>query len=145
MADKNVARPVRLAAPPETLDQDPPLRVLMTGNLVGISLDADVHVALQLLTSLGVRHLPAMADGRCQGLVFEQDVLRELAATTYPPRRPALVENLYRPAPVMRPTDRRSHAAQRMARTGLDAVVVAEDDGNLLGIVTATDLVRSLA
>jgi CBS domain-containing protein len=55
-----------------------------------------------------------------------------------------LVADLYQPVEVMAPTDRRSRAAQRMARTGLDAVVVAEDD-KLVGIVTATDVVSSLA
>jgi predicted transcriptional regulator len=138
------ARPEHLAAPPETLDEDPPLADVMTRQLIGITMDADVHVALRLLTSLGVRHLPAMAEDRCQGVVFEQDVLRALAGELSVRPTPALVADLYRPVAVMAATDRRSRAAQWMARTGLDAVVVAEDD-KFVGIVTATDLVRSLA
>jgi CBS domain-containing protein len=138
------AQPKHLAAPPETLDEDPPLAELVTRQLVGISMDADVHVALHLLASLGVRHLPAMAASRCHGVVFEPDVLRALAAGPCLPPPPVLVANLYQPVAVMAPTDRRSRAAELMAQTGLDAVVVADGD-ELVGIVTATDVVRSLA
>ncbi|MDT7695893.1 MAG: hypothetical protein QOI75_5260, partial [Pseudonocardiales bacterium] len=46
--------PIRFDAPPETLDDDPPLSSLMTHQLVGITPDADVHVALRLLATSGL-------------------------------------------------------------------------------------------
>ena len=134
----------RLDAPPETLDDDPPLRDLLTGRLVGVTLDADLGVAARLLADLGVRHLPAMVGEQCYGLVFEHDVLGELVRPTSMGGKPVLVADLYRRVPELRPTDRRSRAAQRMTQTGLDAVIVADHDA-LLGVVTATDLIGSLA
>jgi acetoin utilization protein AcuB len=136
---------IHLAAPPETLDSDPPLRHLMTHQLVGISLDADVHVAHALLSNTPVRHLPAMDGDRCRGLVFEHDVLGVLA-TQLPSGqvRPALVAQLYRRVPVLRPDDHRSTAAREMTATGLDAVLIITNE-QLVGIVTATDILHSLA
>jgi CBS domain-containing protein len=133
--------PVRLDAPPETLDDDPPLSSLMTHRLVGITPDADVHVALRLLATSGVRHLPVLADGRCLGMVCERDVVRHLAGPDAP--LPTPVARLCRPAPVLGVRDRRSTAAAEMQVVDIDAVLVIEN-GRLVGIVTATDLVRSL-
>jgi CBS domain-containing protein len=134
--------PVRLDAPPETLDDDPPLSSLMTHRLVGITPDADVHIALRLMATSGVRHLPVLTDGRCLGLVCERDVVRHLAGPEAP--LPTPVAGLYRPAPVLGTRDRRSTAATQMQASGIDAVLVVEN-ARLVGIVTATDLVRSLA
>lgn len=134
--------PARLDAPPETLDNDPPLASFMTHRLIGITPDADVHVALRLLATSGVCHLPVLTDGRCLGVVCERDVVRHLAGPDAP--LPTPVARLYRPAPALGVHDRRSTAAAQMHAAGIDAVLVIEN-GRLVGIVTATDLVRSLA
>lgn len=132
----------RLAAPPETLDEDPPLAELMTRRLVGITPDADALVALRLLADAAVRHLPVLQGDRCQGLVFEHDIVRCLAEGRL--RGAVTVGELCRPVPALRPTDRRSTAANGMRASGVDAVLVTEGH-RLVGLVTATDLIRSLA
>ncbi|MDT7664664.1 MAG: hypothetical protein QOD04_4220 [Pseudonocardiales bacterium] len=134
--------PIRFDAPPETLDDDPPLSSLMTHQLVGITPDADVHVALRLLATSGLRHLPVLDNGHCLGMVFECDMMRHLAGAEA--MYPTQVARLYRPVPFLGSRDRRSTAAARMCAQGVDAVLVIEN-GQLIGIVTATDLVRSLA
>lgn len=132
---------LRLAAPPETLDDDPPLTRLMTRRLVGITPDADALIALRLLSEAAVRHVPVLQGRRCLGLVFEHDLIRCLAEGRL--RGDVAVAELCRPVPALRPTDRRSSAAVSMRSSGLDAVLVTEGR-RLIGLVTATDLVRSL-
>ncbi|WP_028927892.1 CBS domain-containing protein [Pseudonocardia acaciae] len=132
----------RLAAPPETLDEDPPLADLMTRRLVGITPDADALVALGLLADAGIRHLPVLRGHRCQGLIFEHDIIRCLAEGRL--RGPVTVGSLCRPVPTLRSADRSSTAARSMNATGVDAVLVTEGH-RLVGLVTATDLIRSLA
>ena len=134
---------VHLAAPPETLDEDPPLAELMTAPLLGVTPDTGIKVALCLLTEAGVRHLPVMDGARCLGLVFEHDVLRRVADGGWM-RSELSAGELCRPAPMLRPGDRRSAATGRMWHAGVDAVLVVADD-KLIGIVTATDVLRSLA
>lgn len=131
----------RLAAPPETLEDDPPLSALMTRRLVGITPDADALIALGLLTEESVRHLPVLDGRRCLGLVFEHDLIRCLAEGRL--SGDVAVAELCRPVPALRPTDRRSAAAERMRASGVDAVLVTEGH-RLIGLVTATDLIRSL-
>jgi CBS domain-containing protein len=64
-----------------------------------------------------------------------------LAATHLPP---LAVAEVCRRVPVLTPQDRRTTAATRMRELGTDAAVVVDGD-RLVGLVTATDIVRSLA
>ena len=133
----------RLNAPPETLDEDPPLSRLMTHRLLGVTPDAELDVALRLLATTGFRHLPVLDGNRCVGVLIEADVLRALTQPRPALGPPRLVADLCRTAPALGPLDRRASAAAAMSDAGVDAVLVVER-GRLLGIVTATDLVRSL-
>lgn len=129
----------RLAAPPEVVADDPPVRDLMTHRLVAIVSEAGPDVALRLMASTGVRHLPVMANRGCVGMVAETDVLRGLAAG------PVSVGDLVRAVPLLRPADPRTVAAARMHAARSDVAVVVDERDRLVGILTATDLIRSLA
>lgn len=134
-----------LAATPETADEDPLLMHLMTSRLVAITADAPCSTALRLMAATGIRHLPVLDGDRCRGVVFEVDLARFASSACSPLSRAMLcVGDLTRPAAPLPVTARRSDAARRMQDERGDAVLVS-DQGRLVGIVTATDLVRSLA
>ncbi|WP_214369162.1 HPP family protein [Pseudonocardia sp. H11422] len=139
-------RRIHLAAPPESVDDDPLVTEMMTTRLVAIVPAASLSTALHLMASTGVRHLPVLDGQRCLGLVVEADVVRCLAQAPGPfgEGSPLSVGDICRPADPLTVRMRRSDAARRMEAAGSDAVLVA-DHGRLVGIVTATDLIRSLA
>jgi CBS domain-containing protein len=135
----------RLGAPPETVDDDPPVTALMTRDLVGVTPDTPVMTALSLMATRRVRHLPVLAGRGCLGLVIELDLVRALAAVPLPLGLAGpLVADLVRPVGAVSGTARRSEAADVMSAGTADAVLVVDRE-HLLGIVTATDLVRSLS
>ncbi len=129
----------RLAAPPEAMDDDPSVAAVMTPRIVAITPDAPLHTGLRLMASGNVRHLPVIDAAGCRGVVLETDLVNAVAIGT-----PALVGPLARPVPTLPVTRRRSEAAQAMLAGDVDAVLITDDD-RLVGIVTATDMVRSLA
>jgi CBS domain-containing protein len=141
----------RLNAPPDTLDDDPPLTAVMSRDVVTIDGGARLPSALHLMATTGVRHLPVVEHGRCLGVLVETDLIRSLAPDTHP-AGPAVssaavttpLRRLHRPTPQLPPTARVSDAARHMSTDVSDAVLVV-DRGRVLGIVTATDLVRLLA
>jgi CBS domain-containing protein len=133
------------AVPPETVDDDPPVTTIMAAHLIAITPDTELTAALPLMASMDIRHLPVIEAGRCLGVVLEADLVRCLA------QGPGLggaawlrVGEIARPVEPLPPTARRSDAAARMWASGSDVVLVADTDG-LRGIVTATDILRSLA
>jgi CBS domain-containing protein len=134
----------RLAAPPEALDDDPRVTAVMSTRIVGITGDASLATALRLMATSGVRHLPVFDGPVCRGLLLETDVVEHLAAGDPVERSTRSIAGLARPTSVVPAAARRSDAARGMQGAGVDAVLVTERD-RLVGIVTATDLIRSLA
>jgi CBS domain-containing protein len=134
------------AAPPETLDDDPPITRIMTSRMVAITPDSPLSTALRLMAHAGVRHLPVLDEGRCVGVVTEADLARFVLGgpASFAARICVRVSELSWPTEPLPPTARRSDAARRMRTERGDAVIVA-DRGRLVGLVTTTDLVRSLA
>ena len=135
----------RLNAPPEATDDEPLVRRDMTCDVVAIAADADLLIASRTMAARRVRHLPVMDGPRCLGLLLEIDVLQALTLADNPLIRPPLLAGeLCRAAPVVHPDDHRSTAARQMESTGIDVALVYEGEA-LVGILTATDLIRSLA
>lgn len=118
---------------------------LMTTRIVAITPDAPVSTALNLMASAGVRHLPVLHSLDWCGVLQEIDVLRHLVAGPASPadRAATPIAQLTRPAPSLPASARRSDVARCMD-ADTDAVLVTGPNG-LVGIVTSTDLVRSLA
>jgi CBS domain-containing protein len=134
---------LRAARPEAADDEDPFVEDLMTTPVVAIVPDAPLLVALRLLATHRVRHLPVMDGARCTGMIFDADVAHLLAwlPTTVPSRCAA---DLCKFAPVVDARDRRSTAAARMRDADVDAALVVVGE-RLIGIVTSTDLIRSIA
>ena len=95
---------------------------------------------------MGIRHLPVIeAGGRCLGVVAEAELVRCLAQGLGLPYSGWLrVGQLVRRVEPIPPTARRSDAARQMCADGSDIVLVMDGNG-LRGIVTVTDVLRSLA
>ena len=106
---------LRLAAPPETSDDDPRVTTVMTSRLVAVTMDTSVSTALLLMAREGVRHLPVMQGRACVGLVLESDLVRCLAETGPLTAAAGLHVGEFARSTAPLPTSaRRSEAAQRM-------------------------------
>lgn len=110
--------------------------------VLGIEPDASLDVALKEMAQAGVRHLPVVLKGRCLGLLHEADVLWHLWA--HPGARVASIDCCRRPSPVVDIADYVARAAVVIDGAGTDAAVVTER-GRVVGVITATDLVRLVA
>jgi CBS domain-containing protein len=115
----------------------------MTGHVLGIVPEAPLEVALRMMAEAHVRHLPVVDHRGCLGLLHETDVLWRLWSTGGA-NRPRCDTVMRTPVPCVNATDSVRIAARHMARIGTDVTLVL-DDGQVVGIVTATNLVRLLA
>ena len=118
---------------------DPPLTHLMSHRVTVAAPQEGLDALVRSMAGHGVRHLAVHDGTRCTGIVLAADVAAALVD-----RPGGTAADVQRPVPALEPTARRSDAARRMRATGVDAVLVTDGE-RLLGIVTATDLVRSLA
>ncbi len=115
---------------------------VMTGDVVAITPDASVGVALRLMARSVVRHLPVISGARCVGVAHESDLLWHAWAhgtDTTPVARLARAVG-----PVVHPLTELPKAAAAMVAGAADVVLVA-DGGRVVGILTAADMVRGFA
>ncbi|HEX3788762.1 MAG TPA: CBS domain-containing protein [Pseudonocardiaceae bacterium] len=117
---------------------------LMGSAAVVVEPGTEVVTALRVMDDRRLQHLPVVHDGRCLGLAFQVDLLAALARAQFS-SLPLLVGSICRQPPpaVLRDTTRRV-VAQIMVNRESDALVVL-DGGHVLGVVTALDVVRSVA
>lgn len=119
-----------------------PVRQVMAPDVLGIVPSAPLEIALRMMVEANVRHLPVVERGVCLGLLHEADVLwRLLSGTGKPPLCGAVART---PPPCVSVTDTAHTLALRMKQSASDAVLVLED-GRVVGIVTATDLIDTIA
>lgn len=86
-----------------------------------------------------IRHLPVTDDrGRLVGMLSDRDVLRALATK----KAHKVAEIMSRDLVTTRPDAMAHEAASLMLDNGISSVLVVDDDGALVGVVTMTDYVE---
>ena len=120
-----------------------PLAEVMTGNVIRIHFDSTLYDAQDLMIKSNLTRL-VVADraGKLRGIITRRDVVRFLNAdrTGRPLDTMFVKEAMSKPVITSLPTDTMTESARTMNRKGISSVVVADEEGQILGIVTKTDL-----
>lgn len=108
--------------------------------------DQDLETALQEMAWCGIRHLVVIRpDGNVAGVLSQRDVFERMALRTsalalgHPSTAQTVASAMRVPAETIGPDELAATAARSMAGRRLGCMPVVED-GRLVGIVTATDL-----
>src|SRR5262249_33192409 len=96
----------------------------------------DVALAVPLMAWGDVRHLPVLRDDHLVGIVSQRDILATGEAN------PQISQIMSAPVQTARPDDEIADAARRMVVGRLGCLPVL-DHGELIGIVTVTDMVAA--
>jgi acetoin utilization protein AcuB len=132
----------------------------MTRNLVTLSSEASVAEALILCRERRIRHIPILDEGRLVGIVSDRD-LRDASPALGDPQRARTLREIRvgdvmtREVVTVDPQDSIENAAQQMYELKIESLPVvvegpladegsAVDEGELLGIVTSSDVMRAL-
>lgn len=120
------------------------IETLMTPSPHSIGPEQTIAMALKLMRTHGVRHLPVLDGGNIIGLVSEREL--ELVSTlgASNPER-ASVEQAMIPDPYWAEVDTPvAEVAAKMAERKLGSAVITRG-GKLAGVFTTTDALRALA
>ncbi len=112
---------------------------LMTAQPITIPPDAPISEALGLMRLHGIHELPVLNGRRLVGLLTFESIARRV---TLPLSTKA--EHLLLLPPLIRPTAPFSEIAEQLLAAGLRGAPVVGSRGELLGVVSRTDLVRVL-
>ena len=119
----------------------------MTRDIICIHPQDALEVAHDIMGEWDIRHLPVVEDGRLVGILSDRDVLLHSSQAT---RGEWDIEELdvgevMTPNPITcTPTDTIAHIATVMTERKIDSLPVVEEDGELVGLITSTDLLELL-
>jgi acetoin utilization protein AcuB len=145
-----------LASSTEGRKQTVKVAELMSKKLITVSSEDSVELAVQLLRQKGVRHLLVLQEGELVGIISDRDIKRALDPERTKKKllcvgglfflmEPILVDEIMTPNPVtISPEATAQEAAQILVTRRFGALPV-EKDGELVGIITETDLLRYFA
>jgi acetoin utilization protein AcuB len=120
----------------------------MTREVVALSPGTTADEALALCREKRIRHLPVLEEGRLAGIVSDRD-LRSAAPAPGDPGRAEALHNLQisdvmsREVVITHPDDPIEEAANRMREKRIGCLPVIED-GDLVGILTSSDVMEAL-
>lgn len=134
-----------------------PVKAYMTGAPTSVDEDASALAALELMVERGIRHLPVLDSARTLvGIVSIDDLRAALpfaVALGDPPgpqergeARDWQVGEIMTHAPeTARPDTTLAEAAERMASRRIGCLPVVDEDGDLVGILSETDVLQAVA
>ncbi len=150
-------------------DPDPIVREIMQTDVPVVSPDDTVPVVANLMATNRLTGVPVVEDGRMIGIITESDIIAREADVDAPAVVPfldaifvadagrsyneeirhALAVNarqlMTSPVVSIRQSATLTHIATLMIDEGVNPVPVLDDDDNLVGIVSRSDLVRVIA
>lgn len=118
---------------------------VMQRNVATVTEDETLALARQLMLWRGVRHLPVLRAGRLIGILSERDLLSQARPESGRHTIEGSVADAMRqPVETIEPLAPLADAAAKMAVETLGCLPVVRE-GELLGIITTTDLLASIA
>jgi acetoin utilization protein AcuB len=153
-------QPASSRVPTPALEQ-PVSMIMTTGDLITADVSDDVSVAIEIFRQGRISHIPVLSEGsKLVGVVSPADILKlpaasSLAASSLATSSPAasakrgrvgtrIADVMTKNIETIRPTVQLRQAAQLFISGGFHSLLVTASDGELLGIVTTSDILRAL-
>jgi CBS domain-containing protein len=118
---------------------------VMSTPVVTVSKDETLWDAWGLLYRSGLRHLVVLDGLRCIGVIDDRRIVAEWPLAPGAPYRRTVGQVISRRCRVVVPATPITVVARIMLDEHADAVPVVTDRGDILGLVTATDIVNVVA
>lgn len=127
------------------------VRDIMTKNVVPISLDEQLDLVDEIMKEGNIRHMPVTKGGRVVGIVSQRDLLRARLSSVAE-YSDGEEERFLQAVDVERvmtakvqvadPGELAVDAARRMMKAKIGCLPVVDQDGELIGLITETDIMR---
>jgi CBS domain-containing protein len=129
-----------------------PVSRIMTETVVVIECDRPVSEVLDCFLQYPIHHLPVVRKGRIAGMLSSADVMKldyfvpraTVDRARFLDERLTIDLVMHTPVLALHPNASIGEAAERMIEAGVHAVPVVDEGERVIGIVTTSDVIRSL-
>jgi CBS domain-containing protein len=131
---------------------DEPVSRIMTEAVVAIDIDRPVSEVLDCFLQYPIHHLPVVRHGKLVGMLSSTDVMKldcvvprtVVDRAAYLDQRLTIAQLMQPPVLSLEPSASVAQAAERMIDAGVHAAPVLGPADHVIGIVTTSDVMRSL-
>ncbi|HVN42390.1 MAG TPA: CBS domain-containing protein [Steroidobacteraceae bacterium] len=124
----------------------------MTETVVVIEADRPVSEALDCFFQYPIHHLPVVRDGRLVGMLSSADVMKlEFFVPKNAADRSAYIDERFKieqlmrqPVATLKVSNSLAEATVKLTEGGVHALPIVDDREQVIGMVTTTDIIRSL-
>lgn len=131
-----------------------PVQRIMTAQVVTVNADLALEAAQRLMSVHSLRHVPVVEGASVVGIISTHDIApsslpssaRDDCVDAGATKHACSVRESMTPSPVtIHQHETITQAAERMLKYRISALPVIDDHGQLIGIVTQSDLLRTIA
>jgi CBS domain-containing protein len=115
---------------------------VMVEGVVTIDAEATVMKAVQLMNENEIGCLVVMRRGKAVGIITERDLLKRVIAKSKNPKKTRVREIMTKPLIAGQPEMDLEEATRLMFKMKIKKLPVVESRGQLLGLITLTDVAR---
>ncbi|HWP93718.1 MAG TPA: CBS domain-containing protein [Thermodesulfobacteriota bacterium] len=115
----------------------------MTPNPLTVRQEEDVKEVFQLLVERGIRQAPVLEDGKLVGIITDRDL--RMAVVQSSKESNLVVGDIMTPNPItVTEYTKVEEAARLICRNKFNALPVVSDKGEIVGIITTTDILEGM-
>lgn len=119
-----------------------PVEKLMSRRVVTIDVSSSVFDATREIMDRDIGCVVVLKDKKVVGIVTKGDVLREAVMKRLDPQQLNIERIMSQPVLTVEPTKTLAEASALMAQENLTKLPVLSKNGELLGIITSSDIIR---
>jgi len=117
---------------------------VMTACPYNIDASSSIEQSLRTMQTREIRHLPVVERGALLGILSERDIRLSMVVCGATGFCPTASDLCFKEPYVVRDDDEVAEIALEMSQKKIDCALVADKDGNFVGIFTTTDACRLL-
>jgi CBS domain-containing protein len=122
-----------------------PISLIMTQNVVTVSGWALVADAAAMMVEKKISCLPVSLGRGPVGIITEKDIVKKVVAGGLDSTKIRVKEIMSVPLITISPTASVREAAEKMLKNEIRRLVIADEEEKLVGLVTMTDILKSVA
>ncbi|MGI0091663.1 MAG: CBS domain-containing protein [Nitrososphaerales archaeon] len=119
-----------------------PIENLMSGKVVTIDSSSSAFDAAREILDRDIGCVVVLREGKVAGIVTKGDILREAVMKRLNPQQLKVESIMSQPVVTIDPKKTLSDASTLMSEENLTKLPVVNSNGELVGIITSTDIVR---
>ena len=132
-------RPISMAEAEKTVSD------VMTKSVMSVELNTNAKECAKAMAKRGVSCAVVTQSGNAVGIITERDLVSKVLAEKIDARSVLVRDIMSTPLITVTPEATLTNAAELMARYHIRRLVVIDDTGSMVGLVTTGDLARTLA